>query len=395
MGLISAGPLSLYIHIPFCKKRCAYCDFNTYAGAEHLIDDFTTALVKEINFVGKTSPKQELATIFFGGGTPSLLSIQQFETIFDAIRSNFSITPQAEISLEANPGTTEESYFLGLIKVGFNRISFGVQSSDPGMLRFLDRIHDFQDVIDSYQNARKAGFENINLDLIFGIPGQTMQVWQSTLADCLALYPEHISAYALGIEEGTPLDKWYSKGLIPEIDQDLAADQFTYAIETLKTLGYDHYEISNWCKPSLQCQHNLSYWRNGNYLALGPGAHGHYNGLRYENVKSIPAYIKSLMKEDLKEFPYPCTPSVLNFKPNTPAEELEDSIMCGLRLVREGLNIPELEKQFEIDFKSMFRTQIDKLQKNGLLKIDNNVLRLSNQGILLGNQVFLEFINER
>lgn len=388
------SPAALYIHIPFCKVRCSYCDFNTYAGVEHLKEAFTDALIAELNFVGLRDAKHEIKTIFFGGGTPSLLTIGQFEKIIRAINNNFSLSPNAEISLEANPGTTEQPVFNGLIDLGFNRISFGVQSSDLNILKFLDRIHDFDQVVNSYDHARAAGFQNINLDLIFGIPGQSMGTWQKTIADCMALQPEHLSAYALGIEVGTPLGKWYSKGLIPAIDQDLAADQYLYVMEELEKHGYQQYEISNWSKPGRKCNHNLSYWRNENYFAFGPGAHGHFDRVRYSNVRWISEYIKLLSESKDRKLTYPCAPSVSECKPNSMEDELEDDIMCRLRLVDEGVNIADINHRFNIDFELKYNQQIKKLVNYGLVECVDGVFKLSKKGILLGNQVFLEFINE-
>lgn len=387
-------PCSLYIHIPFCDKRCAYCDFNTYAGLSHLIDPFVEALCSDIRLVGKRIHNPKVDTIFFGGGTPTLLSGDHFKQIFSAIRQCFQIMPGAEISLEANPGTIAPGYFEALREVGFNRVSFGVQSADPRMLKFLDRIHSFEQVIGSVEQAKGAGFNNFNLDLIFGIPGQSMNMWQESLKACADLQPSHLSAYALGIETGTPLQQWYQKGLIEKVDDDLAADQFDYARQFLGALGYDHYEISNWCKPGSECRHNLRYWRNGNYLAFGPGAHGRFNGLRYSNVLSIPAYIKAVKAETVAEIPIPCGPSVRDWHKNTLAEDLDDRMMCGLRLLNEGVIAAELASEFGIDLWQNYAKAIQKMGSLGLIEVSQIGIRLSSKGVLLGNQVFSEFIGD-
>src|SRR5215207_10312909 len=306
-------PFSLYFHIPFCTHRCAYCDFNTYAGQEELIPGYVEALLREIEFVGQQTTQlankaTTVHTIFFGGGTPSLLSPRQFETIFKAIRTNFVRTDDAEITIEANPGTVSYENLLELRKIGINRISYGVQSANAEELRMLERAHDFFDVIEAVTSARKAGFENLNLDLIYGLPEQTLQTWQTTVKRILDLHPEHISAYALTLEHGTPFGRWSSKGLLPLPDPDLAAEMYEWASETFEANGYIQYEISNWAKPGHECRHNLQYWRGRPYLAFGAGAHGYANGYRYSNVLRIKTYIERLANPPITSYQFPITP---------------------------------------------------------------------------------------
>ncbi|MBI1856256.1 MAG: radical SAM family heme chaperone HemW, partial [Chloroflexi bacterium] len=236
---------SLYLHIPFCMHRCAYCDFNTYAGQEDSIPAYVDALCREIEFVGRNfaSPKSrgdrgEVHTIFFGGGTPSLLSAPQFASVMDALRTAFTLTARAEITIEANPGTVSFASLQALRKLGINRISFGVQSANAEELRMLERAHNFFDVIEAVSSARKAGFDNLNLDLIYGLPAQTLQTWQTTVQRILDLHPEHISAYALTLEHGTPFGRWSSRGLLPLPDPDLAAEMYEWASETFESAGY-------------------------------------------------------------------------------------------------------------------------------------------------------------
>src|SRR3990172_2548391 len=277
---------SLYLHIPFCTHRCAYCDFNTYAGQEEMIPAYVEALIREIEFVGTRFPSPsgrgvrgegEAHTIFFGGGTPSLLTPLQFDSIFKVIRASFALTEKAEITIEANPGTVSYEALCQLRDIGINRISFGVQSANMEELRMLERSHDFFTVIEAVTSARKAGFDNLNLDLIYGLPEQNLQTWQTTVKRILGLHPEHISAYALTLEHGTPFGRWSSKGLLPLPDPDLAAEMYEYAEEFLAGNGYVHYEISNWAKANSEfkiqnsefvCRHNLQYWRSLPYLAF-------------------------------------------------------------------------------------------------------------------------------
>ena len=283
--------LSLYFHVPFCRIRCAYCDFNTYAGLEALIPAYTQALIHEVRQVGQAAPAQidPVHTVFFGGGTPSLLPLDCYAEIFAALRDSFALTPDCEITLEANPGTVDQAYLAGLRALGVNRLSLGVQSSHAWELKLLDRLHTFDDVIAVVRMARDAGFDahsfGLNLDLIFALPHQTMPAWQATVQRVLALEPDHLSLYALSLEQGTPLRSWVYRGLLPMPDADLAADMYLWAAETLSAHGYEQYEISNWARsnfilhpssliPDFACLHNLQYWRNLPYLGFGAGAHG-------------------------------------------------------------------------------------------------------------------------
>src|SRR5687768_11119930 len=291
---------SIYIHIPFCTHRCAYCDFNTYASQEIMIPAYVDALCREIEFVGLRflSPdfgggirvEGEIHTIFFGGGTPSLLTPKQFESILHAIRANFSLREDAEITMEANPGTVSYVNLLELRKLGINRISFGVQSANTEELHMLERTHTFFDVIEAVSSARKAGFDNLNLDLIYGLPEQTLQTWQTTVKRILGLHPEHISAYALTLEHGTPFGRWSSKGLLPLPNPDLAADMYEWASEIFEANGYKQYEISNWAlddrpwtkdhfpwsmvhrQPSFACRHTSN---TGAGYPISPSARAH------------------------------------------------------------------------------------------------------------------------
>jgi oxygen-independent coproporphyrinogen-3 oxidase len=419
-------PLSLYFHLPFCTHRCAYCDFNTYAGQETLIPAYVDALIREIDFVGnglKTTGSSKDATpvhtVFFGGGTPSLLSPEQFESILGSLRDNFTLTEDAEITIEANPGTCSYAQLLDLHSLGINRISYGVQSANTEELRMLERIHDFFDVIEAVASARKAGFKNLNLDLIYGLPEQTLQTWQTTVRRVLDLHPEHISAYALTLEHGTPFGRWASKGLLPLPNPDLAADMYEWLSDTLEAHGYVQYEISNWAllkdegrspsddsPSSFQCRHNLQYWRGLPYLAFGAGAHGYANGYRYSNVLRIKTYIDRLtslpspvsnLQSLSSNLPFPLTPATVNHHRQTLQDDMSEFIMTGLRLTQEGINQEEFEARFGQSMRAVYEKEIDELLEVGLLEQfagveDCKSLRLSKRGRLLGNQVFMRFV---
>jgi len=250
-------PVSLYLHIPFCGTKCTYCAFNTYTNLEALIPAFVDALCRELTIVGNSQPGIEFGTIFFGGGTPSLLTAAQYAQIFETIRAHFSILPNAEITLEANPSDMSEVYAAQLRGVGFNRISIGMQSALASELALFNRRHDNDAVARAVHAARAGGFHSLNLDLIYGIPHQTMEGWGETLNAALALKPEHLSIYGLGIEDGTPMKTWVERGTLPTPDDDLAADMYEWATERLEAAGHRQYEISNWALPGYECRHNL------------------------------------------------------------------------------------------------------------------------------------------
>jgi len=407
--------LSLYLHLPFCTVRCAYCDFNTYAGLEDLMAPYVAALCREIKLVGRAAEAKAgravAHTVFFGGGTPSLLPLDLHARIFIALREAFTLAPDCEITLEANPGTLHRAGLEGLRTLGVNRLSLGVQSSHPHELRLLDRRHCFDDVVQAVFWARAAGFENINLDLIFGLPHQTLAQWQVTVQRVLALGPEHISAYALSLEHGTPLRAWVYRGLLPMPDPDLAAGMYEWASETLERHGYGQYEISNWAKDDRRpqtadgdhpkseirnskfaCRHNLQYWRNGEYLGFGAGAHGHAAGKRYSNVLAPAAYIQRLESCAAGEWPYPLSPAVAQSSALTTDDAMGETMMMGLRLTREGVTSSEFEQRFGMALGERYRRELKRLRERGLLEWDGERARLTRAGRLLGNQVFREFV---
>lgn len=400
---------SVYLHIPFCTHRCAYCDFNTYAGQESMIPAYVDALCREIEFIGARFPSPngrgvrgegEADTIFFGGGTPSLLAPPQFDSIFKSIRSAFSLTPDCEITIEANPGTVSYENLLKLREIGINRISYGVQSANAFELRMLERAHNFFDVIEAVTSARKAGFDNLNLDLIYGLPEQTLASWQTTVRRILDLRPEHISAYALTLEHGTPFGRWTSKGLLPLPDPDLAAEMYEWTMDYLSQSGYAQYEISNWAKPNRECRHNLQYWRGLPYLAFGAGAHGYANGYRYSNVLRIKTYIERIIQRSaLSIQPFPLSPATVNHHKQTPKDDMSEFMITGLRLTQEGVSTQEFQSRFGQSMQEMFGEEINELLKLGLIERQTSevsetseVLRLTKRGRLLGNQVFMRFV---
>ncbi|MFA5114325.1 MAG: radical SAM family heme chaperone HemW [Candidatus Margulisiibacteriota bacterium] len=363
---------ALYVHIPFCKRKCNYCDFVSYAGKEALIDAYVNALVRELGTkeLGTGGPE----TIFFGGGTPTLLEPRHFEQIIKTVAAVFrppsrngdlKVAATSEITIEANPGTADKAKLKALRALGINRLSIGVQSFNDRHLTMLGRVHDSATAKRFYQDARAAGFENINLDLIFALPGQTLAEWKADLRQALELDPEHLSVYNLQIEEGTPFAGKFTKA-----DEEVELAMYEAAIDTLTAAGYKHYEISNFAKPGRECQHNLVYWRNGNYLGVGAGAHSHVNGQRWSNPNCLEEYLSRVASHELRV----SDPETRDPRPET--------IFLGLRLL-DGL----AQEHF-----NGFEREVKELIADGLLTADGSNYKLTRKGLYLGNLVFAKFV---
>jgi oxygen-independent coproporphyrinogen-3 oxidase len=402
---------ALYVHIPFCTAKCTYCDFNSYAGQDSLMAPYAAAVAKEAVLWSPRLKGRRASTVFFGGGTPSLLPLPEMKVIVEALRANFDIAADAEVSLEANPGTVDAAHLQGLRDLGFNRISFGVQSFHEPELRQLERIHDAQEVEDAYRWAREAGFTNVNLDLIYGLAGQTMAGWQENLEKALALGPEHLSLYALTLEEGTPLTRDVERGRSAGPDLDLQADMFEWSRERMANAGFRHYEVSNWARPGRECRHNLTYWHNGDWLGLGAGAHSHLFEERFADAASPSRYI-ALVNEaveetfratvsgtrptgGLKAAPtvIPAFPQITFQDPGDRAREMSETVILALRL-REGLDIAAFERRYGVAFADSFGAPLRETLSLGLTEVVDGHLRLRDEAVLLGDEAFLRFLPE-
>nr|WP_330423200.1 radical SAM family heme chaperone HemW [Blautia sp. OF03-15BH] len=378
--------LELYLHIPFCVKKCNYCDFLSAPAGEETRAAYVDTLLEEIR--GFDEPEDyEVVTVFFGGGTPSILPGQAILRIMEALREKFSFRKGAEITLEANPGTVDKEKLSFYKKAGINRLSFGLQSADAEELKKLGRIHTWEKFLESFQLAREAGFSNINVDLMSALPGQTKESWEKTLRQVLALQPEHISAYSLIIEEGTPFYQLYEKDverrdageepeLIPSEEEERAMYEATGRI--LKEQGYLHYEISNYAKPGRECCHNLGYWQRRDYLGFGLGASTLLNPVRYKNTEDLEAYLGGDFSK--KEF------FVL-----TKDNQIEETMFLGLRVL-EGVSKEQFREQFSCELRVVYRKELEKLEKEGLLEEEGDFVRLTSRGIDLSNPVLAEFL---
>ena len=382
-------PSSLYVHVPFCQSKCAYCDFNSYAGLERLQEPYVEALLTEMGLRsarpagGARWPEPMLQTIYLGGGTPTALSAELLARVLAACRAHWRVSPNAEITVEANPGTLDQAKLATLLEQGLTRLSLGVQTFDDALLRQLGRIHTAQEAIDSFHLARRAGVANINLDLIYGLPGASQEAWQAALDQALALGPDHLSLYALTLHDETPLARSIAQGRAPALDDDLAADMYLWAMETLAQAGYLHYEISNWARfPAAICRHNLTYWLDLPYIGLGAGAHGYLDRRRYWNVAHPAGYIARLSqgREPAEED-----------EAIGRATEMSETMLLGLRLM-EGVSYARFAERFGEDMRAIYRSEIDELARLGLLYADQEGIRLAPRGYLLGNDVFERFL---
>ena len=365
-------PFSLYVHVPYCSKRCGYCDFNTYTPSEldreDQIESWLNSAVKEIELARRVL-KEELTidTIFFGGGTPSLLDSNTVDNFIQSVKSNFKLKPGLEITIEANPDSITEEKSQRWLNSGINRVSIGMQSSTKEVLKKLDRTHNPDNVSHSVDILKKSGFDNFSLDLIYGTPGESLNDWENSLKDAIALNPPHISAYSLVIEPGTKMGAQLNRGEINQVNDDEAADKYQLADEMLTKNNYSWYEISNWAKKDKECKHNLNYWLGNNWWGIGPGAHSHVNGVRWWNHK-LPKVWRELLE-----------------KQNSPALAREvlsegqirsEQIMLLSRL-RTGLGNHELDEN-----------RIENLIANQLATLDANKIVLTLKGRLLADEVF-------
>jgi len=392
-------PYSLYLHIPFCRKRCSYCDFNTCAGFEQLIPAYLSALHTEIEKVSAAAPSRlPVHTVYFGGGTPSILEAAQVEEVLHTIAVRFDLQDGLEITLEANPGTVSLDQLRDLRAAGVNRLSFGMQSAHADELVLLERLHDHLGVIEAVKWARQAGFDNLSLDLIYGLPDQTLERWQFSLEMAIRLAPEHLSLYSLTLEEGTPLHRRASRGLVNWPDDDLMADMYLWAMDRLEAAGYSQYEISNFARTSssgelLASRHNLQYWRNQPYLGFGAGAHGSAEKLRVANELDLKRYMHLCQVKPAERFPVgPAAADVIEIDRMS---EMQETMMVGLRLTDEGVSRQRFAARFGVEMQDVFGKEIAELTGFGLVEWGNDGgerLCLTKRGRPLGNQAFMRFV---
>ena len=372
------GGVGLYIHIPFCVAKCAYCDFNSYSTLGWLMESYERAVRCELERAF-ASWQFTAETLYLGGGTPTVMPAESLTAMVDLVRSHSEHL--AEITVEANPGTVTLDQLRTLRKSGVNRISLGVQSMDDNELAVLGRIHNCRSAMQSVQLVRDAGFDNLNIDLIFGLPGQSVRSWANTLEKTVSLGPEHISLYALTVEPGTHLYDLIRDGSLPAVDEDLSAEMYTLAEEFLAKAGYEHYEISNWALPARQCRHNLIYWHNLPYLGMGAGAWSYWQGQRWSNIRDPREYVaRALNGESLVE----------ESECASRSQEISETLILGLRLM-DGVPKESFRQRFGIELCELYGQEIAYLVQADLLEDTDDCIRLTKRGRLLGNEVFARF----
>ena len=373
-------PLGIYIHVPFCRSKCQYCDFYSLACQDrHLTDQYIKAVCKHIKETGLLAPGYRVDTVYFGGGTPSFLPPDGLAAILTAVRQSFDVSTRAEITFEANPDSITPRLLRRLRSEGFNRVSLGIQSDDDEMLERLGRPHTYAEAVKAVERIRRAGYKNISVDLMYGLPGQTLSQWQDTLTNVLQLKPDHVSCYGLKVEEGTPL--YAIKNTCDLPDDDMQADMYLAAVEILKSRGFRHYEISNFAKKDKASQHNLKYWTGGEYIGFGPDASSDFAGKRFVMIRDLRGYIDGILTggqviADMQEIP--------------PRERAGEYIMMRLRTTI-GINREEYEKQYLLPFDPLEEILMACKQRNHAILSDGR-WRLSPEGMLLSNTILSDLL---
>lgn len=406
--------LELYLHIPFCERKCAYCDFLSAPADLPVRISYIKKLQEEIAYYGAQYGEYQVSSIFFGGGTPTILEGYQLAAILETVKEHFNITTDAEITVECNPGTLTAGKAEKLVQAGFNRLSMGLQSADDRELQLLGRIHNFAQFLESYDLARKAGFQNINVDLMSALPGQTLKSWQDTLQKVTALRPEHISAYSLIIEEGTPFYERFAEDerireegghprLLPE--EDVERQMYELTETFLHTKGYERYEISNYAKPGYECRHNCGYWIRKDYLGLGLGASSLVEHQRFQNTSELKTYLEQEYSPQCEgqheriaetiqlqeETGLTQTGHHIHIETLDKKSEMEEFMFLGLRLMA-GISRQQFEKKFQVTLNSVYGEVLRKLKGEQLIEEVAGYVRLTEHGIDVSNYVLAEFL---
>lgn len=398
--------LEIYVHIPFCLQKCAYCDFLSFPASSKLKTEYTEKLLEEIKCQSAHIKDFQVSSIFVGGGTPSIMEAEEMAGILNALKAEFEVLPDAEITMEANPGTVRQESLTAWRQAGVNRISMGLQSADDKELKYLGRIHTFDEFLKSYQRVRMAGFSNINVDLISAIPGQTVESWKTTLKKVTMLKPEHISAYSLIVEEGTPYYERYGKPeekrkavfmtpeerhrlmSLPDLpDEDAEREMYYLTTDYLKEQGYERYEISNYSKKGYECRHNIGYWTGIPYLGLGLGSSSYINGCRFHNTPDLKLYRSASFNQE-EEF---LKALRQDYEKLTIEERMEEYMFLGLRLA-EGVSAHGFVSSFGQSIRNVYGPVLEAMERNGLMEFRDGGFRLTARGIDISNYVMSQFL---
>lgn len=374
--------LGLYIHIPFCVTKCKYCDFNSFKIDLNEKIKYLNYLGEEMKLYKEEIKNREIDSVFVGGGTPSILNENEINILFEKIKENFNIKSNAEITMECNPGTLTLNKLKAMKKSGVNRLSIGLQAVQNHHLKYIGRIHTFEEFEKNYHDAKQMGFDNINIDLMYALPNQSREDWMESLEKVVKLNPTHISAYSLILEENTELFKMYERDEFNLLDENTDIEMYEYTIDYLKSHGYNQYEISNYAKDNFECKHNVLYWKCEEYVGIGASASGYFNGIRYNNICELDNYEKMILEGE-KPIEWE---EKLSIK-----DEIEESIFLGLRM-NEGIQISDFKEKYNFDFEKEYKNEIEKLSKMELIEIDNNRMKLTQKGREISNSIFVEFI---
>jgi oxygen-independent coproporphyrinogen-3 oxidase len=369
--------ISLYIHIPFCRQKCLYCDFPSFAGKENWMLDYTKALCKEI----ESKADKKIRTIFIGGGTPTYLSLECLELLKESI-DKLCKTQDVEFTIEGNPDSFSREKLEVFKRMGVNRLSIGLQAWQDKLLKNIGRIHSLEQFLFSFNNARELGFKNINVDLMFGLPDQTLENWKETLENIVELEVEHISCYSLIVEENTVFYKMNLESMLTVPSEEIERQMYEYAVNFLKKKYFNQYEISNFSRKDFECRHNLTYWNLNEYIACGSGSHSYIGGIRYRNEEDIEKYVQMIREKGT---------SVIEEHKNSQEDEMEEFMFMGLRKI-EGISEVEFKNRFKISIDEIYKDIINKFLNVNLLVRNNSRIYLTEKGIELSNQVMCEFI---
>ena len=403
--MMNKKKLEIYVHIPFCAKKCAYCDFLSFPGNMRMRREYTDKLLEEIRIQSSFVREYQVDTIFLGGGTPSVLDVTDITAIMGTLKEHYDIAPDAEITIEVNPGTVKMEGLVAYREAGINRVSMGLQSADDTELRYLGRIHTYAEFLKSFQRVRMAGFTNVNVDLISAIPGQTPESWRNTLKKTAMLKPEHISAYSLIVEEGTPFYDRYGGHVemesyemspeerrrlmaLPDLpDEDTEREMYYMTRNCLAEQGYERYEISNYARPGFECRHNVGYWTGTGYLGLGLGASSYLEGCRFHNTSDFQSYVSAHL-DDEAEF---CQALRQDMEQLSVKSKMEEFMFLGLRLTR-GVSVEGFITPFGQSIRNVYGGVIDKLERKGLLEHKNGYYHLTERGLDLSNYAMSLFL---
>lgn len=375
--------LGIYIHIPFCKQKCFYCDFCSFANKNEMQEKYVETVINEIKNITHKE-KYTVTTIYFGGGTPSILNPKYIKNILQEIESSFKILDDTEITIEINPGTVNEEKLKKYKEYGINRLSIGLQSANDKILKKIGRIHDYKQFEETFFYARKCGFKNINVDLMIGLPTQTIEDVKQTLEKIIQKNPEHISVYSLIIEEGTIIEKLINENKLQLPDEETERIMYWTVVNELKENGYNQYEISNFSKKTHESKHNTNCWKQKQYIGLGTSAHSYLNKKRYSNTNNIEEYIKNIQENNISK-------NITIHEEQTEESTMNEYMLLGLRMI-QGININEFKQKFKTDPTIKYKKILEKLQKENLIQITKTSIKLTKQGIDFGNIVWEEFI---